>query len=150
MRCRLWPAHHSVKTQIMKIHPCCLVCMQADYGTNKPDRDTVQGLEQCERKTVVEESTLVVRMVELLAELRGDPLSSCSLALGMPAVKLHSGHRPSEHRDQCMVCLVGAADMERPSHSSSISHTHHHTTPASTASIEDAGVLCSTWAWMIT
>lgn len=52
-----------------------------------------------------------MRMVEPLAELRGEPLSSCSRALGMPAVSACRWSLTIWHPRQGIVCPVGAPDV---------------------------------------
>lgn len=89
-------------------------------------------------------------MVDPLAELRGDPLSSCSLALGMPAVNAHGSSFINLDKIMCMLFAL------KPQHPGKIRwhlcalYIQQSTTLALVAHLDSAGVLCSTWTRVFT
>jgi hypothetical protein len=89
-----------------------------------------------------------VRMVEPLAELRGDPLSSCSLALGMPAVTRTACHASLGHPQQRISSLVDAA-LSRAAVAVHARPIQQSAQLALQASLDDAGMLCSTWTGVV-
>jgi hypothetical protein len=90
-----------------------------------------------------------VRMVEPLAELRGDPLSSCSLALGMPAVNAHTAYHASlGHLQRRITSLVDAV-LSRAATAVHARPIQESAQLALQASLDDAGMPCSTWTGVV-